>query len=111
MPTTPIDEPEMLPKSGKRTRKPASQRKPARIGAESKRRPAARTTKTEQVFGLLRRSKGASLSDLSSATGWQSHSIRGFLSGTIKKKMGLAVVGETDGKGIRRYRVAVDVAA
>ena len=50
-------------------------------------------------------------SDLSGATGWQAHSVRGFLSGTVKKKMGLAVVSEKDGKGIRRYRIAMDVAA
>jgi hypothetical protein len=76
-------------------------------------RPAAalKTTKTEQVLVLLRRSKGASIADLSNATGWQAHSVRGFLSGTVKKKMGLAVVSEKDTKGVRRYRIAKDAAA
>ncbi len=72
---------------------------------------ARKTTKTEQVLGLLRRPKGASISDLSKATGWQTHSVRGFLSGTVKKKMGLKVVSEKDTKGVRRYRVAKDAAA
>ena len=71
---------------------------------------AAKTTKTEQVLALLRRSKGASIADLSNATGWQAHSVRGFLSGTIKKKMDLAVVSAKDTKGGRRYRIVEDAA-
>ncbi len=109
MPTTTIDAPEKTLKSGKRARKSASPQKPVPVRSNGKQRPA--TTKTEQVLGLLRRAKGASISDLCTATGWQAHSVRGFLSGTVKKKMGLAVVSEKDGKGIRRYRIAMDVAA
>ena len=104
----------------------ASSRKPARRKSsggssagtrsagrkERTQRPATTpTTKTEQVLGLLRRSKGASIADLSKATGWQAHSVRGFLSGTLKKKLGLAVVSEKDTKGVRRYRIARDDAA
>ena len=44
------------------------------------------------------------------ATGWQAHSVRGLLSGTAKKKMGLDVVSEKDTKGVRRYRIADDAA-
>lgn len=111
MPTTPVDAPETASKLGKRTRKSASPQKLPRIGAHDKQRSAVGATKTEQVLGLLRRTKGASIADITNATGWQSHSIRGFLSGTVRKKMGLDVVSETDGKGIRRYRIAMDVAA
>jgi hypothetical protein len=76
------------------------------------RRPQApKSTKTQHVLHLLERPKGASITDLMKTTGWQAHSVRGFLSGTVKKKMGLAVVSEKDGKGIRRYRIAMDVAA
>ena len=79
---------------------------------ETAQRPAtAPTTKAELILSLLRRPKGASISDLSKATGWQAHSVRGFLSGTLKKKMGLAVVSEKDTKGVRRYRIAKDAAA
>ena len=69
-----------------------------------------KTTKSDQILGLLRRVKGASIADLSNATGWQAHSVRGFLSGTLKKKMGLAVVSAKDTKGVRRYRIAKDAA-
>jgi hypothetical protein len=72
---------------------------------------APKTTKTEQVLSLLRRPKGPTISELSNVTGWQAHSVRGFLSGTLKKKMGLTIVSEKDGKGVRRYRIAKDAAA
>jgi hypothetical protein len=72
---------------------------------EPKTKPTAES-KTDKVVKLLRRKSGATISDLQKATGWQAHSVRGFLSGTLKRRMGLAVVGETDGKGVRRYRVA-----
>ena len=41
------------------------------------------------MLDLLKRPGGASLKELMKATGWQPHSVRGFLSGTLKKKMGL----------------------
>lgn len=62
------------------------------------------TSKLATVIALLRRPKGASIDDLCKATGWQAHSVRGALSGAIKKKLGLAVESKkTD--GARVYRV------
>lgn len=49
---------------------------------------------------------GASIAELTEASGWQAHSVRGFLSGTLKKKHGLEIVAEKDGDGVRRYRIA-----
>jgi hypothetical protein len=46
-------------------------------------------SKADQVLELLRRKQGASLEEMQKATGWQSHSARGFLSGTVKKRLGL----------------------
>lgn len=70
--------------------------------------PSARTrpdTKLATLIGLLRRSKGASIEELMNVTGWQAHSVRGVLSGTLKKKLGLAVVSEMTEAGERRYRI------
>jgi hypothetical protein len=48
---------------------------------------------------------GASLQQLRKATGWQAHSVRGFLSGTLKKKMGLRVTSTKPQDGERTYRI------
>jgi hypothetical protein len=68
-------------------------------------------TKSGKVVKLLRRKNGATIADLQKATGWQAHSVRGFLSGTVKKRMGLGVESNLDSKGTRRYRVAKGQAA
>jgi Protein of unknown function (DUF3489) len=68
-------------------------------------------TKADTILKLLKSGKGASLEDLRKATGWQAHSVRGFLSGTVKKRMGLAVVSGADKSGIRRYRIASETAS
>lgn len=67
---------------------------------------AAMTTKSkcDQVIELLRRNKGASIAELQEATGWKAHSVRGLLSGTVKKRMGLSVTSvKPDGE--RRYLI------
>lgn len=67
--------------------------------------PPAAKTKAEAILALLRRPKGASISEIATATSWQDHSVRGFLSGTVKKKMGLALLVEK-ADGVTRYRLA-----
>ncbi|CAN7529448.1 MULTISPECIES: DUF3489 domain-containing protein [Aminobacter] len=62
-------------------------------------------TKAEMVLKKLRLTKGATLHQLIDATGWQAHSVRGFLSGTVKKKLGLNLISETSKDGLRRYRI------
>jgi hypothetical protein len=56
------------------------------------------------LLDLLKRSGGASLKEPQKATGWQAHSIRGFLS-TLGKKMGLAVTSTKAEDQERRYSV------
>jgi hypothetical protein len=63
--------------------------------------PAKRTTKLETLTALLQRPEGASIAEMMSATGWQQHSVRGVLSGTLRKK-GVEVVSLIR-DGERRY--------
>ena len=63
--------------------------------------------KTETVLALLKREGGVSLQELMTTTGWQAHSVRGFLSGTIGKKMGLAVTSAKREDGTRFYSISV----
>jgi hypothetical protein len=79
------------------------------IPAARKRRkaPALRAgTKTAKILRLLQRPTGASLAELTKATGWQAHSVRGFLSGAVKGKMRLRLISLKRDDGARAYRVA-----
>ena len=64
----------------------------AKNSASRKRRTVAReNTKTAKVIALMRQPKGASLRAIMRATAWQAHTVRGFISGQLSKKMGLRV--------------------
>jgi hypothetical protein len=63
-------------------------------------------SKTEKVLELLKRPDGATLAELMKTTGWQAHSVRGFISGTLGKKMGLTVASTRGEKGVRNYSIA-----
>jgi hypothetical protein len=62
-------------------------------------------SKTAQILDLLKRPEGATSKVLMKATGWLPHSVRGFLSGTVGKKMGLTVVSTKGEGGERTYSV------
>jgi hypothetical protein len=65
----------------------------------------ARTTKTEQIIALLKMPSGVSLKAIMRATGWQPHSVRGFISGKLGKQMGLKVKSvERDGERVYSLR-------
>ena len=64
------------------------------------------TTKRAQMLGLLSRPEGASIEELMRATNWQQHSVRGFLAGTVAKKMGPALTSSKVDGELRRYRIA-----
>jgi hypothetical protein len=62
-------------------------------------------SKTAKVLDLLKRPGGATSKELMKTTGWQAHSVRGFLSGTVGKKMGLAVTSTKGEDGERSYSI------
>ena len=79
----------------------------AKLAANTQKRGRpANATKSAQILKMLGRKNGACLAEIQSATGWQAHSVRGFLSGTVKKRMGLEIVSTKDTKGVRRYHIA-----
>lgn len=61
-------------------------------------------SKQAQVIGLLQRPDGATLDELAKAMGWQRHTVRGLISGALKKKLGLGIVSEKTDRG-RCYRI------
>jgi Protein of unknown function (DUF3489) len=65
----------------------------------------ARVTKQERVLTLLSQPEGASIEEMMQATDWQQHSVRGFLAGTVKKKLGFPLTSSKPNDGGRRYRI------
>lgn len=62
------------------------------------------TTKLAALIALLSTPAGATLAQMSSLTGWQEHSVRSAMSGTIKKKLGYSIASKTIGDK-RVYRI------
>ena len=83
--------------------KPAKSRK--RPTSKAKGHTARDGSKKADIIRLMERAKGATLEELMGATGWQAHSVRGFISGTLGKKLKLKVESFKTDKGDRTYRV------
>jgi Protein of unknown function (DUF3489) len=91
-------------RSGAKSRAKGKQAKPTLQHRTSK-SIAARSSKQGAVLALL--SRGTTITAIMAATGWQAHSVRGFLAGVVRKKLGLTLQSEkTDGE--RVYRVIGD---
>ena len=71
-----------------------------------KSRKAADLSKSTQIINLLKRPNGASIPELVKVTTWQAHSVRGFMSGTLKTKRGLLITSEQTEDKDRRYKIA-----
>ena len=91
---------------GKNTTAVAHHRPSAKSIRASQAKPAtvSKPGKIDKIIAMMRRHKGASIGDLTKATAWQSHSVRGAISGTLRKKQGLNVVSEKSGN-VRLYRI------
>ena len=61
-------------------------------------------TKTQACLDLLSSASGATVAEMQKATGWQPHSVRGFLAGTVKKKLGHEIASTKEERG-RVYRI------
>jgi hypothetical protein len=72
-------------------------------GKRSANSSARKPSKSDAILALLRRKQGASLEEMQKATGWQAHSVRGYLSGTVKKRLGLKLNSTEGASGERRY--------
>lgn len=66
---------------------------------------APRQTKQQIMIDLLRRPEGASIEEITAATEWQSHTVRGAMSGALKKKLGLEITSEKVEERGRVYRI------
>ena len=86
-------------------KKKASRAKKAPTAA-TKAQGSREGSKTANVLELLRRKGGVTARELMTATGWQAHSVRGFISGTVGKKMGLTVISAKSDDGERTYSLA-----
>jgi hypothetical protein len=69
-------------------------------------RTSRENTKQAKLITMLRRAGGATIADLAKATGWQRHTVRGAISGALKKKLGLSVMSAKAEDGERVYRIA-----
>jgi hypothetical protein len=100
--TKPKSKPKAAPRStARKTAKPVSRRQPAPASS----RPAARpNTKHARIIAMLRMPTGTTIAAIMTATDWQQHSVRGFLAGVVRKKLGLNLVSEQTDKG-RVYRI------
>ena len=96
----------VAPKKAKSGKKASPAKKAPKSPKSAPKATAARDgSKAAKVLELLRRPDGATLKGLMKATGWQAHSVRGFLSGTVGKKMGLTVASSKGEDGERTYSV------
>jgi hypothetical protein len=69
-------------------------------------KPDRPLSKSKLVVEMLRRQGGASIAEISEATGWQAHSVRGFLTASVKGRMNLPLVSGKAEDGVRRYHIA-----
>jgi hypothetical protein len=87
--------------TARKTAKPASRKRSAPVSSRS---AAGPDTKHARIIAMLRMPTGATIAAIMTVTDWQQHSVRGFLAGVIRKKLGLNLVSEQTDKG-RVYRI------
>jgi hypothetical protein len=101
-----MTKPKSKPKAANRSNsrkagKPASRNRSVPAPSRS---TAGPDTKHARVIAMLRRPAGTTIAAIMTATDWQQHSVRGFLAGVVRKKLGLNLVSDQTDKG-RVYRI------
>ena len=86
-----------------RTATPKSKSK-ADAGSSISKPAASDGNKASTIIALLKSKRGATIPELMAATGWQAHSVRGFLAGALRTRHGLEPVSERRSGELRRYR-------
>ena len=104
--------PNAISDAAPRTARPKNAPKDRGSDSPPKSRTAnAATSKAEHLLKKLGSAKGVTIPQMMEATGWQAHSVRGFLSGVVRKKLGHTLVSEVGKDGTRRYRIATQISA
>jgi hypothetical protein len=96
------------PKSNKKAKDPKAAKQAAKApkkATKPKAEGAREGSKTATVVALLERKGGATLAEVMKATGWMAHSVRGFVSGVLGKKMGRTVESTKREDGERVYQL------
>jgi len=93
----------VAPAKGKSAKKAKATKKTPRAAKEAG--AAKEGTKAAKIIDSLKRPNRATLTEIVKAAGWQAHSVRGFISGTLTKKMGLTVVSAKGETGERSYSI------
>jgi hypothetical protein len=75
------------------------------IKAHSKAKKKREGTKLQKLEAMLRRPEGGTITQIAAALDWQPHSVRGAISGALKKKRGLTISAEDIQGGERTYRI------
>src|SRR5258707_10135925 len=101
-----MTKPKSKPKAATRstTRKTGKLKSRARSAPASSKSAMRPDTKHARILAMLRTPAGATIAAIMTATEWQPHSVRGFLAGVVRKKLGLNLVSESTEKG-RVYRI------
>jgi hypothetical protein len=96
-----MSNPKSKPKAGTRpsARKTSKSKIPVRSVSGPRERAARPETKHARIIAMLRAPAGATIAAMMTATEWQPHSVRGFLAGVVRRKLGLNLVVEQTGKG------------
>ncbi len=100
--TKPKSKPKAAARStARKAAKPASRKRSAPASSRS---AAGPDTKHARIIAMLRLPTGATIAAIMTVTDWQQHSVRGFLAGVVRKKLGLNLISEQTEKG-RVYRI------